>query len=329
VSRTGQTPDAAFYCVCDKRYFLGAVGAVNSLRLLGHSEPIYVLDTGLTPSQREILATEVTLVPAPRGKPTMLKAVAPLRDPAGVSVLIDADLIVTRSLAGLIDRARDGVVVGFLNDEQRFVPEWGPMLGLGDAKPGPYLAAGLVLLGRSPGAEILRLIEEHRGRVDFERSWERRNDLEYPFVYGDQDLLNAILATRVREDQIVALDPRLVATTPFGGVEPVDVRTLRCAYPDGVEPYAIHHILPSKPWLEPMYPGVYSRLLIRLLVGPGIAIRVPTRLLPVRLRRGALGRLARRRIKARDRLGWGVRNLLPSSVTDRLDRARARRAATR
>ena len=40
-------PRAAFYCVADERYFLGAVGMLNSLRLLGHAEPIYVLDCGV------------------------------------------------------------------------------------------------------------------------------------------------------------------------------------------------------------------------------------------------------------------------------------------
>ena len=28
--------DAAFYCVADERYFLGAVAMINSLRLVGH-----------------------------------------------------------------------------------------------------------------------------------------------------------------------------------------------------------------------------------------------------------------------------------------------------
>ena len=31
---------AAFYCVADERYFLGLVGMLNSLRLLGHREPV-------------------------------------------------------------------------------------------------------------------------------------------------------------------------------------------------------------------------------------------------------------------------------------------------
>ena len=37
---------AAFYCVADERYFLGAVGLVNSLRLVGHDEPVVCSTAG-------------------------------------------------------------------------------------------------------------------------------------------------------------------------------------------------------------------------------------------------------------------------------------------
>ena len=99
--------DTAFYCVADSRYFLGAVGMVNSLRVHGHSDPVYVLDCGLDPDQRDLLAPHATLVPAPsEAPPWLLKTVAPLRHPAEVMVLIDADMIATRSLSELIDRPR-------------------------------------------------------------------------------------------------------------------------------------------------------------------------------------------------------------------------------
>ncbi len=40
---------------------------INSLRLNGHREPIYLLDCGLSDDQRELLAAEVTVVDAPDG----------------------------------------------------------------------------------------------------------------------------------------------------------------------------------------------------------------------------------------------------------------------
>ena len=102
----GALPPAAFYCVSSEMFFLGAVALINSLRLVGHREPVFVLDCGLTPTQRELLSADATVVPAPGPTtPFLLKTVAPLRHPAEVMVLIDADIIVTRSLGELIDRA--------------------------------------------------------------------------------------------------------------------------------------------------------------------------------------------------------------------------------
>src|SRR3712207_8323109 len=80
----------AFYCVADERYFLGAVGLINSLRLVGHEEPIHLLDCGFTAEQRELLAPHVNLIAAESETPPwLLKTVAPLRHPADVIVLID------------------------------------------------------------------------------------------------------------------------------------------------------------------------------------------------------------------------------------------------
>ena len=61
----------AFYCVSSELYFLGAVGLVNSLRLQGHDEPIYLLDCGLTQEHRELLAREVDDRPRPRVHPAL------------------------------------------------------------------------------------------------------------------------------------------------------------------------------------------------------------------------------------------------------------------
>ena len=95
--------EIAFYCASSELYFPGAVGLVNSLRLHGHDEPIYVLDCGLTPEHRELLATEATIVSgAPETPPYLLKTIAPLRHPTETMVLIDADMIVTSPLTPLI-----------------------------------------------------------------------------------------------------------------------------------------------------------------------------------------------------------------------------------
>jgi hypothetical protein len=46
---SANSPQAAFYCVADERFFLGAVGLINSLRLVGHAEPIYLLASDSPP----------------------------------------------------------------------------------------------------------------------------------------------------------------------------------------------------------------------------------------------------------------------------------------
>ena len=294
------TTAVAFYCVSDSRYFLGAVAMLNSLRLVGHRDPVYILDCGLTGSQRELLAPHATVVPAPEETPPwLLKTIAPLRHPAEVMVLIDADIIVTRSLEHLVREALRGKVVAFENRSNRFVPEWGELLGLGTARPRQYVSSSLVLLGGGFGRKVVRLMDEAQNRIDTEGTAYSGPErgfhfddgatapdaaaLAHPWCFADQDLLNAILST-AEPKRVESLDSRLTATIPFTGVSVVDERTLRCAYDDGTEPYALHHVFPVKPWLEPTIPGIYSQLLVRLLRGRDVAVRVPKGELPPHLR---------------------------------------------
>ena len=302
--------EAAFYCVADERYFLGAVGLVNSLRLQGHSEPIYLLDCGLSERQRELIAPEVELVAGPRETPPwLLKTVAPLAHPAEVMVLIDTDMIATRPLGELIEAAAGGRVVAFRNDRQRFFAQWGELTGLGPATRRPYVSSGLVALGPGIGGQLLELLERLQPIVDFERTYWRRNERGYPFLYADQDVLNAILATRLDPRQLTVLDERLAATPPFRGLRVVDERRLRCAYGDRTEPFFVHHHV-AKPWLEPTHHGVYSRLLRRLLIGDDVAVTVPEAMIPLRFRGGPLAYMERKRINARERWRWHVREPL-------------------
>jgi hypothetical protein len=325
---------AAFYCVCDERYFLGAVAMINSLRLHGHDEPVYLLDSGMTAEQRELAGAAATIVDPPFEAPAfLLKTVAPLLHPAEVRVMIDADVIVTRPLGELIERAGEGRVVAFENHEDRFVPEWGELLELGSVRRQPYLCSAFVAMGADPGDEVLRLMDDRQRRAEYERSFWSVNVLnepipDYPLLYLDQDVFNAVLASRVDPDLVVGLDRRLTALTPFDDLELVDAELPRCRYRDGVEPYLLHHILPGKPWLEPMPDGVYARLLRRLLVGQGLAIEVPERAVPMRLRNGPVAALERRRSHLAVRLRWEIGVRL-ARWRERLRSAGPRGATTR
>ncbi|MGH2925626.1 MAG: hypothetical protein ACRDK1_06590 [Solirubrobacterales bacterium] len=319
--------EAAFYCVCDSRYFLGAVAMLNSLRVLGHREPLYVLDCGLTPAQREIFGPHVTLVPGPSDVPPyMLKTIAPLRHPSPTMVLIDTDVIVTRPLTDLIETAAGGRVVGFRNFSNRFFPEWGSLLDLGTARRRPYISVSLVLLGGELGSEVMRLLDDRQRRIDFDDSLYGRNLAGYPFTYPEQDVLNAIIATRQEAEPLVAINSRGEVVPPFEGLSVVDAMSLRCADQDGTEPYFLHHFMDHKPWLEATEPGVYSTLLTRLLVADDVAVRVPERQVPLRLREGWAAALERKRIQAVQRFRWHVSE--PLSARIRGLRAPAGRRAT-
>jgi hypothetical protein len=294
--------NAAFYCVADARYFLGAVGLVNSLRLHGHDEPVFVLDVGLEPDQRELLGAEAHVVDPPRDAPRhpwLLKTVVPLAHRSDVAVLIDTDMIATRSLAPLIERAAGDRIVAFSNDVPRFVPEWGELLELGEARPGPYVSSGLVIAGGENGARLLELMDDRQGRVEMGRTIFGSGDADYAFRYPEQDVLNAILRTWIEPDRLDAHPNREAPNPPFSGVRLTDLDAGRCAYADGEEPYVLHHFH-RKPWLEPMYHGLYSRLLARLLLGPRIAVRVPTESVPLRMRSGPRARAERARVDAVD-----------------------------
>jgi hypothetical protein len=302
----------AFYTVSDARFFLGAVGLVNSLRMVGHGEPIYLLDCGLTARQRELLEPEAILVDGPRGVAgNLLKTIAPSRHPADSMVLIDADIVVTRPLDELIERGARGEVLAFETGMDRFCPEWGELLALGPARPVPYLCSALVFCGGTVGTEIVELMDERTSAVDWELTYWRRNVADYPLVHADQDLFNAVLATRVARDRIVELDGRLLAFPPFEGLELADERSLRCVNEDGSEPYGVHH-WNAKPWLEATYHGAYSRLLRRLLLGDDVAVRIPEQMIPIRLRRGPLAWAERARVNSRERLRYHVLRPLSS-----------------
>jgi hypothetical protein len=310
----------AFYCVTDDRYFIGAIGMINSLRLVGHAEPVYVLDCGLTAEQRRLLSPHVTLVDAPQeAPPWLLKTIAPLRHPAEVTVLIDADIVVTRPLDELIARAAEPRVVAIENDMDRFVPRWGELLGLGEVRRQPYVSSGLVLLGRPLGERLLRLMDELQDRVDFDHTFWRANVPDYPFLYGDQDVFNAILASRFERDELVALPNGLAPNPPFEGLRVKDEASLRVVHRDGTEPYAIHHYT-TKPWLEPTHHGVYSRLLRRALIDADVPVKVDDAELPLRFRSGLRAWLARKRTNIPERYRWHVREPIEARLGRRHER---------
>jgi hypothetical protein len=313
----------AFYCMSSDLYFPGAVALVNSLRMTGHQQPIHLLDCGLSEPHRELLATEVELLEAPRDLPPyMLKTVAPTIRPAETMVLIDVDMVVTRSLDPLLDPAAGGRVVAFKDDIDRFCAEWGELLDLGNVEPRPYVSSGLVVLSGDVGARVLRLWDERQARADYGRSWFERRDPDYPLLFLDQDVLNAVAGSEaIRPGELVVVDGELAPHQPYRGLRLESEAELRCAYADGRSPYVLHQYL-QKPWVRPMYHGIYSRLLSRLWLADDVAIRMPAAEVPLRMRRGARAWLVRKGVDAADLARWYARDVIPEWVARRRGRPR-------
>ena len=97
---------------------------------------------------------------------------------------------------------------------------------------------------------------------------------DYPFYFPDQDVLNAILASKVQPESLAIMEHRLAPHPMFEGVELLDERTLRCSYPDGLEPFGLHQVLQRKPWLAPVRRTLYSDLLPRLWLGSDLALQL-------------------------------------------------------
>jgi hypothetical protein len=288
-------PRTAFYAVGNADYFLGLVGLVNSLRLVGHREQIYVADCGFAESQRRRLTGHVTLVDPPRAdSPHLQKTTAPLAHPADVMILIDADMIVVRRLDELVEQARRGKLVAFVDDvASRFDPRWSELLGLEPVRRHPYVNSGLVVLERATGIPLLERLAADCIRIDATRGFRGSGDPEYPFYYLDQDVLNAILAT-CEEERLDLRDHALAPIPPFRGLQILDEGSLRCSYDDGREPFVLHHVL-RKPWLDATPWSIYSRLLTRLLLRPDVALPIRREDVPLRLRPGPAGWAEKRR----------------------------------
>jgi len=284
--------------VCDSRFFIGMVALLNSLRLIGHDEPIFLVDAGLTAEQQRLLSDHVTLIPAPQNAPViLLKQLGPMKYPASVSVLLDADMIVTRPLTQLIAVARSGRIVGFVDEgttEDRFFPEWGSLLGFGPVRRQPYLNAGQLVIPDSLGHRLLELWVEGQAKVDAQRTWHGKGRLSSPLYFGDQDVLNALVATQFEPEEMMILEHRLAPFPPFPGLRLIDERRILCRYADGTQPFLLHHVL-AKPWLKTTRTTVYSLLLPRLLLAPDVALRLEPDQLPLRLREGRLAVADRRR----------------------------------
>jgi hypothetical protein len=246
------TGEPTFYTAANARFFVGAVALVNSLRLSGNAGELVVLDAGLEPSQRRLLAPHARIVDVPAevaARPYLVKPYAHRLEPRGVVVLIDCDVIVTRALADLVAAARDGKLCFFPDHplaRGRWFPEWESVLRLrSPLRRRSYLGAGWVALSvdATPGFlerwwEVCRLVPSGPVLVDPRE----------PFDAADQDALNALLMSEIDDEAIAVLpETDLALWDVLGDVEAVDLATLEVRQ-GGAAPAILHYSFSPKPW---------------------------------------------------------------------------------
>ena len=300
MTEASPTTHVAIYSICNDRFFLGLVALINSLRIHGHREPLVIVDCGLTEQQRDLLAADATLIPAPPSvEPHLLKYVGPMQHPADVMLLIDADMIITRPLDPIVDDVRAGKVVAFADPlADRFFEAWRELLDLPSLRRQPYVNAGFLAFPRETGLDLLERLQRDQRLIDAEDTIWTGGSPDQPTYFADQDLLNALLSSIVPADKVTIHEQALAPHPPFADVRVTDLRTASCAYDDGRAPYLLHHMLKQKPWLTPRLSTPYSTLLPRLWLGDDVAVRVPQEDVPMRFRTGAVAGIERRRATA-------------------------------
>lgn len=290
-----------YYTVANKKFFVGVVCLVNSLRLTGNRGDIVVLDQGLTAEQRALLEPHATLVKeeemfgevvADDRRVFLAKPYPRLLNPRGVVVIIDSDMIVTGSFDRVIDAALTGLITAYPNPRSvRCFEAWSSIFGL-DAplRDQEYVCAGFLAFSAERWPSLLN------------RWWEcclaiadgRGDDWPEAIDQLDQDALNALLMSEFPGE---SLDIRPVEESPsfkpLNEAKLIDAGTLSCSM-RGVPATLLHHAGTGKPWQSYTWIHLrrnpYVRLIPRVLFWNDAPIALDPGVVPLWLRPTWLGR---------------------------------------
>ena len=326
-----------YVTVVDNAYFLGAVALVNSLRITGNAGTVLVIDAGLTNDQRDRLSPHCEIRPVPvdgRGVvPSYFKPTVAMLGLHGVVVFLDSDMIVTGNLEPLYSPAAEGAICVFPDGmpERRF-EEWQDRLALAaPVRRQPYVNTGFVAVDFDRWA-----VELHRWWQLCERAHVQRSETPWgvqpadvvatdPFLFGDQDVLNAILMSEVAPERVRVLDEALVAVPHWPhydrGATIVDRLSLRTVGQDK-DVSILHYWAHPKPWFpgarRRLVFGAYVELLARLLTADDVPISLPPALVPLWLRDDLAGKAVRRGPRLARRTVERLISVLPESLGRRV-----------
>lgn len=195
-----------------------------------------MLDLGLSSAQRtrlEAAATVVDPLPEHGSTPGIFKPFPALLEPSGPLVFLDSDMIVTRSLDRLVERAAAGKILMFSDIEpqrERWFAEWEQLFGLdGPPRRQPYLNAGFVAMSADHWPGLLERWWRACRLIPLERTQSAGARSSDPFCFADQDALNALLMSEVPREKVVGL-PELEGPSAdlLPRVKVVDEQCLAC-----------------------------------------------------------------------------------------------------
>ncbi len=300
---TAKNQEVTFYTIGDNRYFLGVVTLLNSLRLTNNYSDLVVLDCGLTPTQRELLAPHCKLVEISNeqaSNPTLFKPFPSQLHPTGIVALIDSDMIVTRLLAEIINLASIGKICVFPDPESdRWFAQWQQLFDLPNApRHQIYANAGFVVFSTSHWSNLLEKWWQACQRILSHPTLAEGAANTEPSAQADQDALNALLMSEIPAHALAFQPPEEeVYRENLYEFKLVDVQKLECKYCDRMTTI-LHSNGSPKPWNHQSWRLVRRRdanmrlLMHRLLTGEDITLKVPVDMLPFWLRPGIVAQIS-------------------------------------
>jgi hypothetical protein len=286
----------ALYTVSDERYFVGTVALLNSLRLTGNQAELVVLDRGLTAEQAERLGEHARLVQVDAQvfhTPILYKPFPHLLQPEGIVVVIDSDIMITRSLEDIFRLADEGSICLFPNHPEardRWFAEWEQIFSLSSPpRHQPHLNGGFLAFSATHWPDLLERWWHACASMPPDRVF--TGEATDPVWAGDEDALNAVLMSEVPRHAVVELpDEAPLLPLAMRDMTIVDEQTLACLYRD--RPARLLHLLGiPKPWEKRAWLRVrrdaYVRLLPRVLFARDVQLRLRHADVPVWLRPGA------------------------------------------
>jgi hypothetical protein len=319
------TPEPVCFTVSNQDYFPGTVALLNSLRLSGNGMDLVVLDRGFSPHQRSLLATHASVVDfksqlSEQVPDMLMKPLGYLIEPAEILVILDSDMIVTRSLDYMVSLCHSGMVCVYRDSQpDRWFPEWEQSFDLRAPLRGQdYVNSGFLALTMSQWQPLLM------------RWWEAcviasRSDVSTELP--DQDALNALLMSEVPMNA-VAIQPEEEAPTggDLASVTIRDSQKLIC-FNKGRQTTLLHDGSGwPKPWDERgwlrIYRNAYVALLPRLLFAEDVTLRLSPTDFPLWLRPHRSGELALATLNVLNGTPRRLARHLPPVAQDRLKRLR-------